>query len=79
MLIQNMFLLLTEDRNSVNTYVKLSMKNSQHRSIASGHPAQTEYLTLFSRSICPEKIKMCSQNIDKEILEMMNFSLVAKW
>ena len=35
------------------------MKTSMHRPISSGQPAQVYYLTLFSRSICPEKIKMC--------------------
>ena len=63
MLIPIMLLLLTEDQlNSVNTCVKclkLSMKNSMHRPISSGQPAQAYYLTFFSRSTCPEKIKMC--------------------
>ena len=69
MLIPNMLLLVTEDqliRSKFRKYVcKMSMKNSMHRPISSGQPAQVEYLTLFSRSICPEKIKMCSQNIAK--------------
>ena len=30
-----------------------------HRPISNSQPAQAEYLTLFSRSICPENIKMC--------------------
>ena len=63
MLIPNMLLLVTEDqliRSKFSKYVcKMSMKNSMHRPISSGQSAQVYYLTLFSRSICPEKIKMC--------------------
>ena len=59
-----MSLLLTEDqfiRSEFSKYVckMLEIEYSQYRPILSGQPAQGEYLTLFSRSICPEKIKMC--------------------
>ena len=73
MLIPNMLLLLTEDqliRSKFSKYVcKMSMKNSMHKLISNGQSGQTEYLTLFSRSICPlpiQNVLFCfSQNIAK--------------
>ena len=87
MLIPNMLLLLIEDqliRSKFSKYVcKMSMKNSQHRPISSGQPVQAEYLTLFSRSICPEKIKMCYFVFLKILInkysKLLNFSLGPKW
>ena len=52
------------------------MKNSMHRPISSGQPAQAYYLTLFSRSICLEKSRCAILFLSKYILEMINFFVI---